>query len=87
MATPGDPLLALLVFCRSRPTRVHGLLQNSTIRLSGAGWSKTYEKNEIIEKVGIGLVQPGKKRKFVLPVELPGNVASVQVALDYKPKR
>jgi len=71
----------------TNPSKVHGLLQNSVIRVSGEGWSKTYEKNEITEKVGIGLVQPGKKRKFILPVDLPANVASVQATLDYKPKR
>ena len=39
------------------------------------------------EKVGIGLVQPGKKRKFILPVDLPANVSQVQASLDFKPKR
>lgn len=69
------------------PSKVHALLPDGTLRLTGGGWSHTMGPREIGEKVGIGLVQPGKKRKFVLPVELPGNVASVQVALDYKPKR
>lgn len=69
------------------PTAVHALLPQSTIRLTGGSWSHTLAQTELREKVGIGLVQPGKRRKFVLPVELPANVSSVQASLDFKPKR
>lgn len=71
----------------NNPTKVHALLPNSTIRLSGAGWSHVFSPGEMREKVGIGLVQPGKKRKFILPVDLPANVTKVEATLDYKPKR
>jgi fimbrial chaperone protein len=69
------------------PTKTHALLPEGKISLVGAGWSHTMTAAEINEKVGIGLVQPGKRRKFVLPVDLPANVTSVQASLDYKPKR
>ncbi len=69
------------------PSNVHALLPNGTLSVTGGGWSHTLSSRELGEKVGIGLVQPGKKRKFVLPVDLPANVASVQASLDYKPKR
>ena len=69
------------------PTKVHALLPQSTVRLTSGGWSRTFEGVELDEKLGIGLVQPGRKRKFVLPVELPPAVASVQATIDYKPKR
>jgi P pilus assembly chaperone PapD len=69
------------------PTAVHALLPQSTIALSGGNWSQTLSSIELSEKVGIGLVQPGKKRRFVLPIELPPEVTSVQASLDFKPKR
>ncbi len=56
------------------PTNIHALLPQSTIELSGGGWSHTMSATELTEKVGIGLVQPGKKRRFVLPVDLPPEV-------------
>ncbi len=68
-------------------SNVHALLPQSTIALSGDGWSQTMSSTELAEKVGIGLVQPGMKRRFVLPVELPPEVKSVQASLDFKPKR
>jgi P pilus assembly chaperone PapD len=69
------------------PSNVHALLPQSSIKLSGGAWSYDFEPIELSEKVGIGLVQPGSKRRFVLPVDLPPDVQSVQASLDYKPKR
>ncbi len=69
------------------PTRVHALLPRSTLALTGNGWSQTLTPNELDQLVGIGLVEPMKRRRFTLPIELPAHVQSVQTALDYKPKR
>ena len=69
------------------PTKIHALLPQSSISLSGGSWSKAMSAGELSEKIGIGLVQPGRKRKFILPVDLPANVSSVQASLDFKPKR
>ena len=69
------------------PSNVHALLPQSTIQLTGGGWSYSLQPLELSEKVGIGLVQPGSKRRFILPVDLPANVTTVQASLDFKPKR
>lgn len=66
---------------------VHALLSESTLRASVGGKSVDFGSSEIREKIGIGLVQPGKRRKFVLPVDLPPNVTKVEATLEYKPKR
>jgi fimbrial chaperone protein len=68
-------------------TAVHALLQQATIKLSSGSWSRTLSPAEIGQKVGSGLVQPGKRRKFTLPVELPDGVTSVRANIDYRPKR
>jgi fimbrial chaperone protein len=68
-------------------SKIHALLPQSTIQVSGGGWSHAFSPLELREKVGIGLVQPGKRRRFVLPVDLPDGVTSVQASLDFKPKR
>lgn len=68
-------------------SNVHALLPEGSLQVAGGGWSHTFSSRELSEKVGIGLVQPGKKRKFTLPVDLPANVSSVQASLDYRPKR
>lgn len=69
------------------PTKIHALLPQSTLRVASGGWSHTFSGKEMDEKIGIGLVQPGKRRKFILPVDLPTNVTKVEATLEYKPKR
>lgn len=69
------------------PSPTHALLPQSTIKLSAAnGWSQTLSSTELNEKVGIGLVQPGKRRRFTLPLELPAGVQAVQASIDFKPR-
>jgi fimbrial chaperone protein len=68
------------------PSATHALLPDGTIHLSAEGWSKSFSSSEITEKIGIGLVQPGKRRRFVLPVDVPASVTNLQVSLDYHPK-
>lgn len=69
------------------PSNVHALLPQSTIRLAGGGWSTTLTPAMLDDRLGIGLVQPGKRRRFVLPVELPANVNTVQASVEMAPRR
>lgn len=68
-------------------SNVHALLPQSTIQISGGGWSETLTPGMLSQTVGIGIVQPGKRRKFILPGNIPPGVASVQASVDYRPKR
>ncbi len=67
--------------------KVHALLQEATIKVSSGSWSQTLSPHDFAQKVGMGLVQPGKRRKFTLPIELPASVGSIQAVIDYKPKK
>lgn len=69
------------------PSRVHALLPKATIRLAGEGWSQTLTPAFLDQRVGIGLVQPGKRRRFVLPVALPPGVRQVRASLAFDPGR
>ena len=42
----------------------------------------TLTPNLIADRVGIGLVQPGRRRKFTLPIELPATVARVNASVE-----
>ncbi len=68
------------------PTKFHALLPDGKLSLAGPGWQHTLSSTEMREKLGIGLVQPGKRRRFVLPIDLPASVGSVQASLDYRGK-
>lgn len=68
-------------------SKTHALLPQAIIKLSGGSWAYTMSASEISQKVGIGLVQPGAKRKFTLPVDLPAGVSSVQATMDFNSKK
>lgn len=79
----GKRLAALTV---KNPGNKHAYLQRSSIRLSGGGWSAEITPGEIAQKVGFGIVQPGKERRFVLPVEVPGNVSKIDATVKFRPE-
>ena len=65
----------------SNGSNVHGLMTSGTLKLAGGSWSKTLPPTFLRQRVGIGLVQPGAKRRFVIPVALPRGVTKVQASL------
>jgi P pilus assembly chaperone PapD len=79
----GKRLAALTV---KNPGNMHAYLQKSSIRLSGAGWSAEMTPGEIAQKVGLGIVQPGKQRRFILPVEVPSGVSEIQASVELRPE-
>ena len=67
------------------PGNINAKLTDATIRLSSGSWSETLEPDELRQAMGLGLVQPGKTRRFALPVDLPNGVKQVTASIDYKP--
>lgn len=68
-------------------SNVHGQLRQSTVRLSQGNWSMTIPPASIEQIVGIGLIQPGKRRRFVLPVEMPVANGPLRVRLEAPSRR
>ena len=69
------------------PGNIHAKLTDATITLSGGGWSKTLTPEELRRSMGFGLVQPGKTRRFLLPIDMPPNVNDVTASIKYKPTK
>lgn len=69
------------------PSHKHALFTRSTVRLSGDGWDVTVPSSELQQRVGIGLVQPGSRRKFVLPFPIPKNARRIRASLAFDPRR
>jgi fimbrial chaperone protein len=63
-------------------SNVHALLPSASIHLSSGDWSASLPPQMVSDAIGIGLVQPGKRRQFRLPVALPAGVSKVQASLD-----
>jgi fimbrial chaperone protein len=69
------------------PSNTHAVLRDADIRLSSGNWAVALSSQEVGQKVGIGLVQPGSRRRFVLPVEVPAHVKGLKGQIDYRPRR
>jgi fimbrial chaperone protein len=65
------------------PGNIHAKLTDATIKLSSGSWSQTLVPEQLRQIVGIGLVQPGKTRRFLLPVDMPEGVTQVTASIDY----
>jgi len=66
---------------------IHAKLTDATIRLSSGSWSETLEPDKLRQSMGLGLVQAGKTRRFMLPVDLPSGVKQITASIDYKPEK
>jgi fimbrial chaperone protein len=60
-------------------------MSKAALRLSGGNWSKQLTPYEVSQKVGLGIIQPGKERRFLLPIDVPGNVSDITASIDYQP--
>lgn len=68
-------------------SNTHALLPQATIRLAAGNWGSTLTPLDMSDGIGIGLVQPGKRRKFMLPVELPASISKVSATVEMPPGR
>lgn len=68
-------------------SNVHALLPRTTIRLASGAWSETLTPGLLSQSVGIGLVQPGRKRTFILPGNVPPGVSRLQAELQDTKRR
>ena len=62
---------------------VHAKLSDATLTLRSGGWSQTLTSGELQLRLGAAVVQPGKRRRFRIPVELPAQASSVTAELAY----
>jgi fimbrial chaperone protein len=69
------------------PGDKHAYFGEAALKLAGSGWSTSFTPSEMSQKVGLGMVQPGKERRFLIPVEVPANVSDITASIDYQPGR
>jgi P pilus assembly chaperone PapD len=67
----------------SNPGNIHARLSDATVTLQRGSWTRTLKPDEIRQVVGVGLVQPGKQRRFVIPVDLPPGGGQIAARIEY----
>lgn len=74
----GGPALSILV---ENPTKVHALISRTVIRAD----TTVLQPNDMRSRVGVGVVPPGKRRRFLVPLDAPAD--SKSVTLEYRNQR
>lgn len=71
------------------PGNVHAYLSGARVQLESKDatgkqiWTKTLLPEELAQVVGIGLVQPGSTRRFILPIDLPEGGETITASVRY----
>lgn len=82
----GKRRAALTLF---NPGNIHAYLSGARVQLeakNAAGqsvWTKTLQPEEFAQAVGVGLVQPGSTRRFILPIDLPEGGETISASVRY----
>lgn len=77
----------------SNDSNVHGYLSGASLRLElrddrgGRVWSQSYSPDDLRARVGIGLLQPGATRRFLLPFDLPSEGTTITAEVSYAGRR
>jgi hypothetical protein len=80
----GKPAIALNV---KNSGNKHAYMRDAAITLSGGGWAAKLTAHEMQQKVGLGIVQPGKERRFLIPMDVPPGVSDITASIDYQPEK
>ena len=81
VVTSGGKKYASLVVSNSG--NVHALLGDATVTLRSGSWSRVLPSGDLQQIFGLGAVQPGKKRRFLFPVESPRDTTTVAAEVSY----
>lgn len=65
------------------PTPVHALLRDADVSIADGAWSKRITPAALEAALGTGLVQPGARREFMLPADLPPGTHTITARVDY----
>lgn len=65
------------------PTPVHALLRDADVVIADGAWSKRLTPAALEAALGTGLVQPGARREFMLPADLPPGTRTVTARVAY----
>jgi len=83
-ATQGEKRGAAITV--ENPGAMYSYFSDAKLILESGSWRKVISPGELRQLVGYGVVMPGKKRRILVPADVPGGAGKVSATLDYKPK-
>ena len=68
----------------SNSKNIHARLSDANIHLSSDDWSEKLSAAYLRQHLGLGLVQAGKTRRFILKIDIPETLTDLKASIDYK---
>ena len=66
----------------------HALLSDGSVTLTNGSWTKTYSGSELVGALGgMGLLQPGKERRFTMDTKIPVEVSRIDASVEVRAAR
>jgi len=66
----------------------YALLSDGSITLTNGTWTKTYSGTELVGALGgMGLLQPGKERRFTMDTKIPNEVSRIDARVEVRAAR
>jgi fimbrial chaperone protein len=68
------------------PGAMYSYFSDAKLTLESGSWRKVLNPSELRQLIGYGIVQPGKRRRILVPADLPAGAGKIEASIDYKPK-
>jgi fimbrial chaperone protein len=62
----------------------HASLSDSVITLTSGQWTETLTPLLLRQMLGVAVVQPGKKRRFIIPIDLPPQIKTINARIEHR---
>lgn len=84
LATEGGKRVAAVTV--ENPSAMYSYFTDAKLILESGSWRKIISPGELRETIGYGVVLPGKKRRFLVPADIPAGAAKITANIEYTPK-
>jgi fimbrial chaperone protein len=68
------------------PSSTYSYISDAGVVLESGSWRKTINASEMKQKLGYGVVLPGRKRRFFIAEDVPAGAGKITATLNYTPK-
>jgi fimbrial chaperone protein len=67
------------------PSTMYSYFGDAKLTLESGSWRKVLGPGELRQLVGYSVVEPGKRRRILVPVDVPEGAGKISASLEYKP--
>jgi fimbrial chaperone protein len=67
------------------PSEMYSYFSDAKLTLESGSWRKVLGPSQLKELIGYAVIQPGKTRRILVPMEVPAGAGKLNAVIEYKP--